>query len=920
MALRRIAVRPLAQLVLLAWGLGGYAAHAYAAHAVGAEGTAEGSVVAEAGGVGRVPAPSPAEPDARAGQTHAAAAPAKRPAAAMPEVIEFNPDFFNGDVADIQRFTRGNPLPAGIYTVALSVNGSGKGQHDIRFEAAPGSDVATPCFTLAALDRFGVNIEAVRRRLAGAADDAGGPRMDGAASATGAEQANACRPIGRLIPEGSVSYDAADLALELTVPQIDMKYQPSGYVDPALWDAGIDAGLLQYNFSTYTAHQRGTDNQSAYLGLQLGVNLGQWRFRERGALNWQSHDGRAHWENQAIYVERDLTALRSRLTLGDSFTPGDVFDSFTVRGVQISSDDRMLPDSLRYYAPVVRGMAESNARVVVRQNSNIIYETSVPPGPFELADLPATGYGGDLQVTVEEADGRKQFFAVPFASVPQLLRPGSSRFHAAAGWYRDGMLRHDPWVAQLTYQRGLTNLFTGYAGIAASQGYGAGLLGLALNTPLGAFGFDVTTARTELPDRTTSSGASWRLSYSKLVPGMNTNVALAAYRYSTEGFYSLRDALYARNAEDATLNPGGYRARSRLQLNINQPLGRLGAVYVSGSAQDYWGGGRGRDMQFQAGLTGAVGRVSYTVYGQRSYDQHGKAVTQGGVNLSIPLGNDSSVNRGPFDVLTANAARSTNGDSTIQANLTGSAAGNTVSYGLSALRMAHDTGQTTSIGGYGVYRSQYGTYSANASIGNNVRQASVNANGAILAHAGGVTLSPPFGSAGALIEAKGAKGAEVINGQGARIDSNGYAVVSTLMPYRMNRVGLDPSDLSDDVELLNTSEDVVPRANAFVLVKMPTVSGTPSIVTVEDGNGKPLPLGSRLFDGGGKAVGDIGQGGVAFLRGLEGKGTLVARWGPDPDAQCELPYAIPERKPAGAAGAAAGIARLSLRCEPPLRQ
>ncbi|MGO4610516.1 fimbria/pilus outer membrane usher protein, partial [Variovorax sp. 2RAF20] len=98
------------------------------------------------------------------------------------------------------------------------------------------------------------------------------------------------------------------------------------------------------------------------------------------------------------------------LTLGDSFTTGEVFDSFSVRGVQVSSEDRMLPDSMRAYAPIVRGVAESNARVIVRQNNDILYETSVPPGPFELADLPAIGYGGDLRVTVEEADGRRQTF------------------------------------------------------------------------------------------------------------------------------------------------------------------------------------------------------------------------------------------------------------------------------------------------------------------------------------------------------------------------------------------------------------------------------------------------------------------------------------------------------------------------------
>ena len=42
----------------------------------------------------------------------------------------------------------------------------------------------------------------------------------------------------------------------------------------------------------------------------------------------------------------------------------------------------MFPDGMRSYAPEIRGVAQSNALVTVRQGSNIIYQTTVPPGPF----------------------------------------------------------------------------------------------------------------------------------------------------------------------------------------------------------------------------------------------------------------------------------------------------------------------------------------------------------------------------------------------------------------------------------------------------------------------------------------------------------------------------------------------------------
>ena len=85
----------------------------------------------------------------------------------------------------------------------------------------------------------------------------------------------------------------------------------------------------------------------------------------------------------------------------------------------------MLPNGISTYAPVIRGVANSNAKVTIAQSGNTIYETSVPPGPFEISDLSTTGYGSDLIVTVEEADGSKRSFSVAYSSVAQMLRPAT---------------------------------------------------------------------------------------------------------------------------------------------------------------------------------------------------------------------------------------------------------------------------------------------------------------------------------------------------------------------------------------------------------------------------------------------------------------------------------------------------------------
>jgi outer membrane usher protein len=97
----------------------------------------------------------------------------------------------------------------------------------------------------------------------------------------------------------------------------------------------------------------------------------------------------------------------------------------------------MLPDSQKGFAPVIHGIARGT-QVSIRQNGYEIYQSTVPPGPFTIDDLYAAGNGGDLQVTIKEADGSRQVFSVPWSTVPVLQREGHTRFALTAGEYRSG--------------------------------------------------------------------------------------------------------------------------------------------------------------------------------------------------------------------------------------------------------------------------------------------------------------------------------------------------------------------------------------------------------------------------------------------------------------------------------------------------
>jgi len=802
----------------------------------------------------------------------------------QPAEIEFNSRFLMGPAVDLSRFNRGNVALPGVYALDVKVNGQRVGRADVRYVSVDGGR-AEPCFSPRDLEQMG--IDAARVQDVPALVD---PSEEVAA-------AQSCRALGEIMPQAYAMMDLGELALDLTVPQAFVRTPSRGWVDPARWNEGITAGLIDYSLNGYTSRPRhgGRQFNNLYLGLTSGLNLGSWRFRQRSTKSW-SNNGSSSWSSLESYAQRGIGAWRSQVLLGDSYTSGELFDTFGLRGVRLFSDDRMLPDSMRSYAPIVRGLADTNAIVTVRQAGRVVHEENVPAGPFELTDLPASGYAGDLEVTVQEADGRQSSFSVPFSTVPMLLREGVHRYSVGMGKYRNAEFSYEPWVFEGTYQYGLRDGFTAYAGSQAASGYVSLMLGSAINTRAGAFSLDITGADTRIAGKS-HKGFSTRLNYANILSSTGTRFSMAGYRYSTSSFHGLRDAVYARAGRPDSSTPWhDYRVKQRFQADLSQPVGSRGNLFVMGSRQNYWDGGGGHDLQYQVGYSGSYRSLNYSIYGQRMRSGASASMSnQVMLTLSIPLGRRAADDGFRFNTLTSSVSRSSNGNSQIQTSASGAGGRDMpISFGVNAATADNDSGRTNTLGAFGSYRSPYGTYSANASTGSEANQFALGARGALVVHGGGVTAGPSLGRAAALVRAKGAAGARVINGQGAAVDANGYALVPSLTPYRVNNVMLDPSRLGMDVELGATSEEVVPTLDSVVLVEFRTEQGLPVLLRLRHEDGEPVPLGAQVYQvEDERALGTVGQGGVALVRGMAEQGVVVVKWGEASNEQCEASYQLP---------------------------
>jgi len=806
--------------------------------------------------------------------------------------------------ADLSLFAFGNRVMAGSYLVDVSLNESSVGQSQVVFTDQGEGKNAQACITRAMLEGWGVKVE-VFPVLMAAGDQ--------------------CVDLAQAIPGSSVTYDSEKLRLTLSIPQAAMRRQARGAISPDKWDKGINAAMLDYQISAarydggnnaastvnssiteFNANPSATTQarNTVYAGLRGGFNLGDWRFRNFSTYN-RGVDGEGHWQSVTSYLQRDIASLGGQLVIGDSTTPGNFFDAFQFRGIQLSSDDGMLPDSQQGYAPTIRGVAQTNARVTVRQNGFVVYSTYVAPGPFVLDDLYPTSTSGDLEVTITEADGRETKFRQAFSAVPTLLREGVWRYSVTGGQYRNGYSTINagssnakPNFVQGTVARGLGKEYSMYGGVIASDIYQSALFGIGKNLrDFGAISADVSQAHTKGPFNQNYDGQSLRFLYAKSFENYGTSVRMAGYRYSTGGFRTFQEAAQTQDLQNGqVLN----NRRNQVRLELAQQLGsKGGTAYASIQQQSYWGTDQ-KDRLMQVGYSNFYKQFSYSIFYNYSTNLNGPSNRQLMATLSIPLGDSRSYAR-------YTVAKGNNGEVTQQASVYGSALDDgRLTYNVTA---AHSNQNDNSGSASASYLSQYGRVDFGRAQGSGYGQTTLGMAGGLVVHGGGVTLSQPLGETMALVDAPDAANVGFEVYPGVRTDSRGNAVLANLSPYRVNRLAVRTEDLGDNVEVKNAALDVVPTRGAVVLAKFETSIGLRIMLNLSDKSGRPLPFGAKVDNEQGQELGIVGSEGQTFITGAKESGVLNVKWGQGAAEQCSAKYHVPaEKNPAP-------IRELNAQCE-----
>lgn len=795
----------------------------------------------------------------------------------QPVAVTFDPAFLRGtpySSININQFEQDQQVIAGRYMADLYVNDRYQGSDEFVFKEFADSEQPRLCVNKTIVMQLGLDESYEQTALIAAGDEA-------------------CVLIRRALPGVKYAFDMKRLRLSFFVPQIMLSKTPRGFIAPELWDKGQYAATLSYDLNSYVnkTDDYGTD-KSHFASLRASVHMKSWALRHDGSWN-KSDRQAARYQRNNTYLETDIAPLRSSFKVGEFYSGIEFFDGIKIRGAQLASEEQMLPQSVRNYAPIVRGTAGSNAKVTIRQNERLVYETTVSEGAFEISDLYPSG-SGDFEVTVEEATGQIKRFIVPYAYVPDLIRPGTWRYGSSLGEVQinsgGGTGKRGKNVVQGYLKHGLSNNLTLNTAVLHYPDYHMLMLGGAVNTPFGAFSLDNYLSRSQLDGQSSEQGQRWRLAYSKFIQPSATYINANYNRYSEKGIHSLNNFI-ARNDTGTRIDPDPIYGRDwdwqryslmpkeSYNFSVNQTLPETwGSVYLSSSESRYWNQS-GKDQTWQFGYGNTFKRMSYDVSYTKTSNMNFASENQISLSITVPLGQEGRHS------IQANTMHSNRSSDSSRIGLTGSLVESKLSYGVYANNNDSDNSYSGNLNYYGT-AARLSATTAQMSSGS---QYSLGASGTVVAYPRGVVLSQYVGDSFAIIEAENAGGAEILNRPGTYLNRFGKGVVPYVSPYEINSIRLSPKNTSLDVVLQQTQKQLVPRGNTASVVRFRTETKRTMLLTVRTLDNQPVPMSAEVFDAEGHGLGFVASSGRLFLEAKDDAATLSARWG---NNQCSFEYDI----------------------------
>ena len=272
----------------------------------------------------------------------------------------------SADVAEY--FKTGKRFSPGMQRVAVVVNGVVVGIAQVMFD-----DGGQPCYDSLFFEKAGIKVPL---------------------SALSQTAQPCLQDLKQVYPQATVQLLPGQERIELLVPTDALAGALSRTQE--YYSGGV-AGV--FNYDLFGLVNDGDTSHSSFIqgGTEVGANAGDWILRSRQTFSGDSENGNS-LQHLYAYAQRSFNDYKQVFQGGELYASNSLFSTPQIIGVQAFPEGALRSNN-RSSAVMVSGIAQSQARVEVRQAGVLIYSTLVPAGPFGLSNLPLVTANVDLQAT-----------------------------------------------------------------------------------------------------------------------------------------------------------------------------------------------------------------------------------------------------------------------------------------------------------------------------------------------------------------------------------------------------------------------------------------------------------------------------------------------------------------------------------------
>ncbi len=719
------------------------------------------------------------------------------------------------------------------------------------------------------------------------------------------------RPTARVrldtIPGLEYRYDQATQSIHLTVP--DRQRKPKVY-ESASATAPVEAARADYgaliNYSLYASALQGLSSQTQtgkYLGFN-GVNASLdgrlvmpfGSFTQTGivgtipAYGYAAKNGLGDANGlrlESAFVHVDPGTFMT-YRAGDTINGGLSWTQpIRMAGIQAQRNFTARPDIVTQALPSFSGSAAAPSSVDVFVNGVKTYSQQVAAGPFQLSNVPTIGGGGggEARVVVRDASGKEVETKLPFYTAPTLLKPGmyETSLEAGIARYNYGITSNDygssP-IGSASLRAGITDDVT----IEAHAEGGVGLIngGVGAVTNVGSRAILSAALSGSVYDGNTGVQLYGSLDTQVGPVSVHASSSRAMGRYADLAIATARlrpstpnETLTGTLPASLTQLTADFRPSvSRDQLTVSMPLdfdrSTISASYVRSEPD--------------VGTVSQIVALSYA----RPFISNSTLFATAFANL------DSNHNVGVYI-----GSSMPLGDASVSASINKTGKGVTAAVDASkplgyepgdwGWRVREAEGDQSNRSGAISYRSAQARIEAGVQQDDHTVRETAEAAGSIVAMGGNVYLANTIEDGFAVVNA-GTPGVRVLSENRfiGETDASGRLLVPNLRSNQNNNISIDPTGLSINAEVEQSSKLVVPAYRSGVAVDFKVKpQGSSAILVLKQLNGKFVEVGSGLKIEATNESAVVGYEGQAFVRNLQGSNIAIVTQG---NSQCRASF------------------------------